>query len=516
MNEWIKEKEVPLGELFYLLSFAPLLIAKGVGLYDGQKIFTCFAAVSLAFGIGKLLITKYSAKDIFIISGLLILSLIVYRKSNEKGILFYVWMIVGMKNVRLKEVMRWGLKIWSAAFGFIIIYSLFNLHDTSYKVHSKLGMGHMFRWSLGYPHPNVLHISFLILLLFIVYHIKERFNWKICLFMFLGNCYIFMYSVSYTGFAIVVLYLAGTMYWKYRGRLSKPEQVICEGVFPACVFLSIAAPLLLTGRAFDIINKLLNTRLYLSGLFLTKENITLFGNNIGRMTTATKTMDNSYVYGLTAYGIIFFVLISAGYILLIHRYVRMQKGMELLIIFAVLAAGLTEPFLFNTSYKNITMLFLGEMIFAHNKSGKTSWENTVIKVKAIRFSALCDALTDNGHKKKVYFALLSAIIGMACVVIYTKNTEDYKGAIVPRVHCADIEEKETYIDQKSLESYSDYLILDYKDGNAPVEIFQGEIMKIELYRAAVSFGIMGFIISYIILNVLFYVYSRRAKVSNEK
>ena len=36
-------------------------------------------------------------------------------------------------------------------------------------------------------------------------------------------------------------------------------------------------------------------------------------------------------------------------------------------IFALLAAGLTEPFLFNTSFKNISFLFMGAYLFEKGK-----------------------------------------------------------------------------------------------------------------------------------------------------
>lgn len=525
MKAWIKEQEVTLGELFYLLSFAPLLFAKGIGLYDGQRIFTVFVAVAFAFGIGKLLITKYTVRDILWITGLVILSAIVYKVSCEKGILFYVWMIIGMKNVRLKTVMQWGLKIWSAAFCGIFFLSLFHIHDTVYKVHEKLGLGHIFRWSMGYPHPNVLHISYLVLLLFIVYHLRERFNWKICLLMFMGNCYIFMYSVSYTGFAIVTLYLAGNMYWIYRKKLAKPERIICEFIFPLCVLLSIGGPILLTGKAFDIINRLLNTRLYLSGLFLKWENITLFGNNIGQITSAVATMDNSYVYGLIAYGVIVFTLLAAGYMILIHSYVKQQKGIELLIIFAVLAAGLTEPFLFNTSYKNVTLLFMGEVLFAQSAKGRDIFlhfrgkalEDNRIRLKGIDFHELGAAWKAAAGSKKLYFTLVSAVIAFVCVVIYTRSAVEYSGVIVPREHCADIEEDSSiYIDGDSADLYEDYLILDYEDAAAPMELFEGNILKVDMLRGTVSSGIFGYVISYYAMVTAVLVCKRRTRGRDEK
>ena len=78
-------------------------------------------------------------------------NIIIYKHSREKGILFYTWMIIGLKNVRLETVMRWGLKIWSITFLGTFVYSVFHLQGSLYKVHDKLGLGHIFRWGMGQP-----------------------------------------------------------------------------------------------------------------------------------------------------------------------------------------------------------------------------------------------------------------------------------------------------------------------------------------------------------------------------
>lgn len=522
MGSLIKKETMPLGEILYGLSFAPLLFAKGIGLYDGQKIFTCFVMLSLLFGICKLLATKYSWKDLIVIVGLVALSLIVYKQSREKGILFYVWMIIGLKNVRLETVMRWGLKIWSISFLGMFVYSLFHLQSSLYKVHDKLGLGHIFRWGMGQPHPNVLHISYLVFLLFVVYHLRGKFNWKICLAMFAGNCYIFLYSVSYTGFAITTVYLLANLYWQSRGKFGKIEQIVCECVFPLCVVLSVAGPLVLKGKLFDIVNKLLNTRLYLSGLFLKGENIKLFGNNIGSLTSAVKTMDCSYVYGLIAYGVLFFGAVSVGYVCLIHKYVKEQKGLELLMIFALLAAGLTEPFLFNASYKNISFLFLGAYLFGGGRPeedrlmiglhGRAIEEIPVLAARVDWRELKCRIAEAVGRKKQ-YIQIASTVVGLAYMVLYIVNTPVYRGVIVPRVHCADIEKgTSVYLEEGEPGEYEGYLIWDYQDENTPMEHFEGNIIKMEKARGGISRGILGYAACDCLMGAIAFIGHRKVRV----
>lgn len=526
MSQWIKKESLPLGEILYGLSFASLLFAKGIGLYDGQKVFLFFVIPAFLFGVCKLLASKYSWKDLVFLGGMIVFSLIIYKQSREKGILFYTWMMIGLKNVRLETVMRWGLKVWSVSFIGTFIYSLFHLQNSLYKVHDKLGLGHIFRWGMGQPHPNVLHISYLLLLLFIAYHLRERFNWKICLAMFAGNCYIFLYSVSYTGFAIVTVYLAANLYWQYRGKFGKIEQIACECVFPLCVLLSVAGPLVLKGRLFDVVNKLLNTRLYLSSLFLKRENIRLFGNNIGSLTSAVKTMDCSYVYGLIAYGVLFFGAVSVGYICLIHKYVKEQKGLELLMIFALLAAGLTEPFLFNTAYKNISFLFLGAYLFGRGKPEEDKFtlsfrggamEDIPVPVRRMDWAGIRRYMREALGKKKRYVQISAAAFGLACIVSYLMCAPVYRGVIVPRVHCADIEKGTSiYLTEEGPGEYKDYLVWDYQDEETPMERFEGNILRMEKIRGGVSSGILGGAGCYCLMSAVIFIFYGKAKVHNEK
>ncbi len=518
----IKKESMPLGELLYVLSFGSLLFAKGIGFYDGQKIFIGFAAMSFLFGMCKLAATKYSWKDLVFIAGMVVLSLIIYKHSREKGILFYTWMIIGLKNVRLETVMRWGLKIWSITFLGTFVYSVFHLQGSLYKVHDKLGLGHIFRWGMGQPHPNVLHISYLLLLLFVVYHLREKFNWKICLAMFAGNCYIFLYSISYTGFAITTVYLLANLYWQSRGKFGKIEQIVCECVFPLCVLLSVAGPLVLKGKLFDIVNKLLNTRLYLSSLFLKKENITLFGNNIGSLTSAVKTMDCSYVYGLIAYGVLFFGSITVGYICLIHKYVIEQRGIELLMVFALLAAGLTEPFLFNTSYKNISLLLLGAYLFGRGKPEEDrlmiGWhgraiEDVLVPSARVDWQEAGCRIKEAVGKKKRYIRMLSTASGLLCIALYITYAPDYRGVIVPRVHCADIEKgTSVYLAEEEPREYEGYLIWDYQDGETPMECFEGNIVKMEKIRGGISRGILGYAACNCLLSVGLFIINGKARM----
>ena len=68
------------------------------------------------------------------------------------------------------------------------------------------------------------------------------------------------------------------LYFELRSQFTNPEKVLVQCVLPAGLAFSLLAPLIPEGNQFyEVMNKLMNTRLRLSKYFLTQERITLFG-----------------------------------------------------------------------------------------------------------------------------------------------------------------------------------------------------------------------------------------------
>ena len=69
-------------ELFYFVSFGVMFAAKGVGLDEGQKLFTLCAAVSLVCLAGKLCLTRHNFKEWMVMALLAGLGLMIWRSSG--------------------------------------------------------------------------------------------------------------------------------------------------------------------------------------------------------------------------------------------------------------------------------------------------------------------------------------------------------------------------------------------------------------------------------------------------
>ena len=493
MNKILKQYPVKISELFFYIFFVSLLFAKGIGLYDGQTIFKIFLLVALcAWGL-KQIFTEYTWREVILCIFLMMLGAVIYLNAREKGALFCVLLLCGMKGMNVKKVFQVGLVTWILSFGSLFLLTSFHLLDSQFKVHAKLGLGRIIRWSLGYAHPNVLHISYLILVCFLVYLMQDKFKFKTFVSLMVLNIYVFMYSLSSTGFLAVSILLALAFYWSLRRNFCRAEQIMIQFCLPACIMLSLMAPMTLDGQAFEIVNKLVNNRLVLSKWFLVNQPVKLWGVDTTKLVTSLRTMDNSYVFAWITYGVVFFVLVMAAYLALIYQKTHEQDGVTLSLILACLIAGVTEPFLFNTSFKNITLVFVGDMLFKSRivqgnvKVPLLGKYDKEIMVRFPDLNLILKKMTEAviGHKVKLaVISVFAGIIVSSICFLFTKMPERY---IMPRTafeDTGDIEETYYLSTESDIPQPGD-VVLGYVDADTEMIPFSGNIAVVERFRNTV-------------------------------
>lgn len=494
-----------IAEIAYYLYFSVMIFAKGIGLYDGMWPYTVSLVLGAFFVILKLALTEHTIAEWMFVLGLLGLGVLVWYNSGEKGALIYITMIVAMKNVPIKRLFSIGLVIWGLTFVAQAILTITGLKPDIFVIHDKLGLGYIIRWSLGYPHPNVLQISFLILCAFILYLA----DWKgkkliyATLIMLLGNLYVFFYSVSYTGLILVIVYLSGNLYLSFRKELTKLEKALITLIFPACVAFAVLGPVTFPEKLWEICNKVLNTRFNIARWYLTTDPITLFGARPSDVIPeGLRNIDSSYVFTLMHYGVVLFALLCIGYIALIHHCLKNKNHKELAIIIGLVIAAIAEPFLVNPSFKNISFLFMGQFIFeTTEKFAQRDPEHFLNK----RF-ALCSlgskeiviSIKKLMQIKEAYVKVLLArkkviLIGALGIAIVSGSvfavTADMPECYYAVHTSTQITEKGMYLDINNLSENFEGKILNYQDAETPMQRVEGNISTVEYVRGIVSSGL---------------------------
>lgn len=500
------------GEILYWLFFGSLLFAKGIGLYDGQAVFKAvlvFAAACLGL---KIVNEKYTAAEMLRMVLVMGLTCFTYLMSGEKGLLLYGMMMVGMKYVDVKRVFFVGAVLWAAAFLGITATSLFHREDTVYKVHSKLGMGHIFRWSLGYPHPNVLQVSYFVLAVFLIYLLGDKFKVKHAFWLFAGNCLVFLYSVSYTGFIIFMCLLLGRLYLLYRKKFRILEKLLLQLIFPACVLITLIVPVTINvnGSWFKLLNKIFSQRLELAWLYLIPENISLWGRRLSEITNSSKTMDNAYLFAFITYGAIPFTFLCVATMYMLYRYLKENRYLEALIIVSIIVGGITEPFLYNTSFKNLSFIFMGTLLFG-NKKGKRERQflprskkaddiwNRQVEIRTDKIEIFLKKTGDvfRMDKRKMLAGILTALL----LCFLTGRVLSYpEGYVVYRTDCSDISQERQYYDEGNKEYASYRKMHPFREGEE-IEYFGGNIVTMEKARNTIISLAAGYAAGYAALGM---------------
>ncbi len=487
-------------EACYFAFFILLSVTKGLGLYEGQKLFELLVLPAFAFGFLKLLITPYTKRQWVMVTLLFLLTCIVYYNSHERGILFLAFTVLGMKNISVKKVFHLGLWVWSVCALFLSIFSFFRIEHTVYRVHAKLGLGHIFRWSLGFSHPNILHITYLALCAFILYALGNRYRFRHFCLLMAGNLLVFFYSVSYTGFGIVAVLLAGGLYVRIRPRFCLLEKAAVNLILPVCLILSFVLPFYLYDNKYAYyvqkLNAMLNTRIWLAEQFLRSEYRSLLGADISQVVRSSMTMDNSYVWGYINYGLVFFGILMLGYFALLFYDTKKQRTLELVILVCFLGAGWTEPLLFNTSFKNVTLLFLGGLLFLQKEGEKEyclfsrGQRNVCILLAGLPDQLYRAAGVVWKDRRRQILCMVAAgmVVGAVLCGIFYKVPEGY---VVQRFYTDGQEETSVYLESPEDPDYEGWKVMNYRDAQTPMQLVQGKAVRLETARYYVGSVLIG-------------------------
>lgn len=512
-------------ELFYYLFFVIMVMVKGTGMYEGMKLYMLglFLAM-LCLGI-KLVIDRYTVGEVIIVGMLIGLGLAIYHYSGETAALIYIGMAVGMKNIPIRRIFTIGGLAWGGCFLGRAVLAMSGIRRGMVLVHEKLGLGPLLRWSFGYPHPNVMHITYTVLAAFALYLFKPQkkkmYIWLAVLMI--GNCIIFCYAFSFTGFLLTTFLLVLYFYFGIRNKITRIERIFILAIFPACILFAVALPLAMEKGCFlnfmdDFMNDLFNTRFLASRVYI-YEGLSLFGKDFSQ-SDITFALDSSYVYLLVKEGAVFFTVLVIGYEGMIIRMLKENRRTELAIVLAFLIAGISEPFLFNTSFKNITFLFLGYYLFLWLREYGDKCEIALLKRKLGVGWGNKAILTWNGasvtewleemkeiwhHKRKMLWiiTLFCAILGLG-VYCVTLRIPDSIYVAVGNTDCG--ERKIYHFEQQAVAESQDALFYEYGGTETPMYRFDGNAIALEVLRDGMSSVLLGLLagrmISVVIVAVL--------------
>lgn len=390
---------VTVAECLYLALFLVLFGYRALGLSEGNPIYSLTLVLAAGCFVIKLLATPHTLYEYAIIAAFLALGLAVYYASGEKGLLLnFAWML-GVKEVRLENVFRAGAWVLGITMPVIFLLAIFGLVP---EKHFRGGrFGNAFRRSMGYQGENVVLITYMVFMVCVLYLYREAEIKKlifVSLLLYAGSWYVFLYCISYTGMAGTTLLILSNLWFAARKRISRAEGILCTLAYPAIALFALITPLLIDSERMGAITASMYYRFYFSHYFLTHYPYRPFGVRLGELPDPSYFIDNSYVYLFLQLGVISFAIVGALYLLFMRHAATVyesavldvtqkqpvfgmhlthsEAGFALALSLTTFVAGMTEPFLFNLSCKNLTFLLMGKVLYEWTQNLKETLPET--------------------------------------------------------------------------------------------------------------------------------------------
>ena len=361
------EKTIRISEIVYLVYFAVMFGARAAGLYEGMLIYNISLVIGMLLFAAKILCTRHTVFEYIVIAALLGVSLIVYKNSGEKGMLLYMTMMLGMKGVKLQRVERLGMAILGVCFPVLVFISVTGIReDIAYFADGRRFFGEIMRRSLGYPYFNTMFTTFVVLVVLIM--LSKGYQSVVPLltqsiFLMVVGVYLYIYSCSNTGLIILTLFLFVNFIMQSKKKVSKFEGALILLIYPICMFISIVLPILIRGELFGRLDKIFHNRFNYANYFLTHEKVTLFGSRFAPTPNDNYLIDSSFLYSFLQIGVVPCVILTTLMCTMIYMLIKDNRRIELAVCISFCVLGLSDPFFFNLSYKNLMFLFVGDYFY---------------------------------------------------------------------------------------------------------------------------------------------------------
>lgn len=329
---------------FLVLKYTPILDYMGISAISGiLKIL-----IGLLFFLKFLLIRHSIRVWINFVFFITVVSLVTYF-SREFNLVVYVLIIFGMKKESLKSFICVAYYALISSCTFVVmLYFLGILPDV---VVYRLGEA---RSAMGFNLPVTLpSFIFSISSIFVYLNFKKISIINITPLLLI-NVFIFYYTNGRTGIIFSILILIGSLIFKCLGKSFSSKILLylnLLGLFFVNAISILTANLYSNGNFILMaIDKILTGRIYWWNLYWNTYDITLFGQQILRISSEARLkdsfsqimiLDNTYLSILIEYGFVFYIIIILCLIKLLFRLNKTKDIKLLWILFVNILIGIS-------------------------------------------------------------------------------------------------------------------------------------------------------------------------------
>ena len=351
-------KKIQSQKLFLLFLYINVFF-KGIGMSSDDVLYIAVLIFGIFTLFFKIASDNFNRNELLYFAITLCIGLGTFLVGSKTTLLLSCMCIVGMKNIDVDKTFKGMYKIRFITFIIVITLALLGILENDVIYMWRSG-GYDTRYTLGFGHPNTLHLAFFILASLYIYNKYEKLKIMDYLIVILFNLFIFSYSYSRTGFIVTSLLVFITILSKNKYLKKVINQMPIYIFIGAIMITFMTAYLYGKIPIMSTLDQLLNGRIAYSSYYLNTYKLTLFGSNT--TIDANAIFDNGYLYIYTQFGLLGFLLIVSWIIKICKKTVIDKNTKRAVLIICYLIYVFTESFAPNI-FMNIILLFVADNIF---------------------------------------------------------------------------------------------------------------------------------------------------------
>lgn len=345
----------------FLLFFYLNIFCKGMGLTNNSFAYFILLSVGI-FVLGlKYIVTNYNKNDIKIFIFLLIIGIISFLVTKKPTLMLTCFCLAGIKNVNIEKLFKGIYNIRLLTFFLVVGLSLVGIFEN--KTIEMWRNGHFdVRYSLGFNHPNSLHLAFFLLITTYIYVNFNKMNMLKYTVILFSNYFIYKFSGSRTGFWGIIFFIMLVIIAHSKFYIIK--KLLCilpQYIFMIMILISFILAFLYGKVPYiTYLDRIFNGRIFYSSYFLNHYNFSFWGHNLVEKKIL---FDNGYLFLYIQYGVIGLLLIG-GIIYIICKNIRYTMDVKKAIFVLIFLIYIfTESFSPNI-FMNIILLFISPILYS--------------------------------------------------------------------------------------------------------------------------------------------------------
>lgn len=367
--------------IFYCVFIFLWGITKGIDIGMPRWLSLLCIVTGGVFWLLKVVRTKYTMREIYIIIALLSIGLLSYGSIRRLGVMVAVMIVIGAKGTDYRQVLKVLLSLQIILMVSRVVPELLAVSRGAewsglYQGRKILGIwggSEQYRISLGFQHPNELQKTFFMITALIVCVFYERLKkWQITL-LFLMNIAVYVLTFSNTGLAVSMLFFLMVLNLDKHDRIitwvSKNSRYIFVLTVLSVIFLCVMYSE--DSRLLDMVNRLLTGRVRWAHEYINSVRFSLLGRDIENAQVPYKGLDCGYIHVLLRYGT---VILAAYCIATYELFKKMhEKGLyvEVFLMLSFQFYFVMENFLL-IGFQNYTWMLLGCILLDDNGRSVTA------------------------------------------------------------------------------------------------------------------------------------------------